>query len=66
MKPNKVNQLKVGAIYIYSYGDRFYSQFSIYTYNDSLIRTKEYGLYNLAASIIAYLGILNFGFVAPI
>jgi len=59
----KVNQLKVGAIL--SYISRFITVIVGLLYTPIMIRLlgqNEYGLYSIAASTIAYLGILNFGF----
>lgn len=59
----KVNQLKVGAIL--SYISRFITIIVGLLYTPIMIRLlgqNEYGLYSIAASTIAYLGILNFGF----
>lgn len=63
MKPNKVNQLKAGAILTYiAMGIGFIVSLVYTPIMIRLLGQSEYGLYNLAASIIAYLGILNFGF----
>lgn len=62
MKKN-VNQLKVGVIL--SYLSRFLQLIVGIIYTPVMIRLlgqSEYGLYNIAASTIAYLGVLNFGF----
>ncbi|WAT23978.1 oligosaccharide flippase family protein [Aerococcus urinaeequi] len=59
----KVNQLKSGVIL--SYLSRIIQIVVGIVYTPLMIRLlgqSEYGLYNIAASIIAYLGILNFGF----
>ena len=63
MKSNKVNQLKAGAILTYiAMGIGFIVSLVYTPIMIRLLGQSEYGLYNLAASIIAYLGILNFGF----
>lgn len=62
MKP-KINQLKVGVIL--SYISRIITVVVGLIYTPIMIRLlgqNEYGLYNIAASTISYLGILNFGF----
>lgn len=62
MKP-KVNQLKIGVIL--SYISRIITTIVGLLYTPVMIRLlgqSEYGLYNIAVSIIAYLGVLNFGF----
>lgn len=62
MKP-KINQLKVGVIL--SYISRMITIVVGLVYTPVMIRLlgqNEYGLYNIAASTISYLGILNFGF----
>jgi O-antigen/teichoic acid export membrane protein len=59
----KVNQLKVGAIL--SYVSRFITVVVGLLYTPIMIRLlgqNEYGLYSIAVSTIAYLGLLNFGF----
>lgn len=58
-----VNQLKVGVVL--SYFSRFIQLIVGIIYTPIMIRLlgqSEYGLYNIAASTIAYLGVLNFGF----
>src|SRR5690554_4480176 len=61
----KLNQLKIGAILSYiSFGlgviiSVIYTPIMI-----RLLGKSDYGLYNLAASIISYLGLLNLGFGA--
>ncbi len=63
MKSSKVNQLKGGAILTYiSMGIGFIVSLVYTPIMIRLLGQSEYGLYNLSASIIAYLGILNFGF----
>jgi O-antigen/teichoic acid export membrane protein len=58
-----VNQLKIGAILSYVSMGLGYVVSIIYTpIMLRLLGQSEYGLYNLVASIVAYLGILNFGF----
>jgi O-antigen/teichoic acid export membrane protein len=63
MKTKNANQLKIGAILTYlSMG---FGIIISLIYTPTMIRLlgqNEYGLYNLAASVIAYLGVLNFGF----
>lgn len=57
------NQLKIGVLL--SYISRIIQIVVGLLYTPVMIRIlgqSEYGLYNIAASIIAYLGILNFGF----
>lgn len=58
-----VNQLKIGVIL--SYISRIIQVIIGLLYTPIMIRLlgqSEYGLYNIAASTIAYLGVLNFGF----
>lgn len=63
MEDNKINQLKAGAILTYiSMGLGFLISLIYTPIMIRLLGQSEYGLYNLAASVIAYLGILNFGF----
>ena len=60
---SKINQLKVGVIL--SYISRIITVVVGLIYTPIMIRLlgqNEYGLYNIAASTISYLGILNFGF----
>lgn len=62
MEP-KFNQLKVGVLL--SYISRIITVVVGLVYTPVMIRLlgqNEYGLYNIAASTISYLGILNFGF----
>src|SRR5690554_5413753 len=60
---SKLNQLKAGAILTYiSMGLGFLISLIYTPIMIRLLGQSEYGLYNLAASVIAYLGILNFGF----
>lgn len=62
MEP-KINQLKIGVIL--SYISRMITIVVGLVYTPVMIRLlgqNEYGLYNIAASTISYLGILNFGF----
>jgi len=59
----KVNQLKVGVILSYISNVVMVIVGLLYTpIMIRLLGQNEYGLYNIAASTIAYLGILNFGF----
>src|SRR5690554_2622479 len=59
----KINQLKAGAILTYiSMGLGFLISIIYTPVMLRLLGQSEYGLYNLAASVVAYLGILNFGF----
>jgi O-antigen/teichoic acid export membrane protein len=59
----KVNQLKVGAALSYISMGLGYLVSIIYTpIMLRLLGQSEYGLYNLVASVVAYLGVLNFGF----
>lgn len=59
----KVNQLKAGAVLSYISMGLGYIVSIIYTpLMLRLLGQSEYGLYNLVASVVAYLGVLNFGF----
>lgn len=59
----KVNQLKAGAALSYISMGIGYLVSIIYTpIMLRLLGQSEYGLYNLVASVVAYLGVLNFGF----
>lgn len=59
----KVNQRKAGAALSYISMGLGYLVSIIYTpIMLRLLGQSEYGLYNLVASVVAYLGILNFGF----
>ncbi|OPJ55312.1 lipopolysaccharide biosynthesis protein [Alkalithermobacter paradoxus] len=59
----KVNQLKVGAALSYISMVIGYVVSIVYTpIILRLLGQSEYGLYNLVASVVAYLGVLNFGF----
>ena len=59
----KVNQLKAGAVLSYTAMGLGYLVSLVYTpLMLRLLGQSEYGLYNLVASIVAYLGILSFGF----
>lgn len=63
MEINNSSQLKLGALltYITMIAGLLISVF----YTPIMVRllgSSEYGLYNLAASVISYLGVLNFGF----
>jgi O-antigen/teichoic acid export membrane protein len=59
----KINQLKAGAALSYVSMGLGYVIAIIYTpIMLRLLGQSEYGLYNLVASAVAYLGLLNFGF----
>lgn len=59
----RINQLKAGAALSYISMILGYIVSIIYTpVMLRLLGQSEYGLYNLVASIVAYLGVLNFGF----
>lgn len=59
----KVNQLKAGAALSYISMGVGYLISILYTpLMLRLLGQSEYGLYNLVVSVVAYLGILNFGF----
>ena len=59
----KINQLKAGAVLSYISMGLGYLVSIIYTpIMLRLLGHSEYVLYNLVASVVAYLGILNFGF----
>jgi O-antigen/teichoic acid export membrane protein len=59
----KANQLKAGAALSYASMGLGYMVSIIYTpIMLRLLGQSEYGLYNLVASVVAYLGVLNFGF----
>lgn len=59
----KINQLKAGAALSYISMGLGYLVSIIYTpIMLRLLGQSEYGLYNLVASVVAYLGVLNFGF----
>lgn len=59
----KINQLKAGAALSYISMGLGYLVSIIYTpLMLRLLGQGEYGLYNLVASVVAYLGVLNFGF----
>ncbi|MFL2079615.1 lipopolysaccharide biosynthesis protein [Marinilactibacillus psychrotolerans] len=59
----KVNQLKAGAMLSYISMGLGYLVSIIYTpIMLRLLGQSEYGLYNLVASVVSYLGVLNFGF----
>lgn len=59
----KINQLKAGAVLSYISMGLGYLVSIIYTpIMLRLLGQSEYGLYNLVASVVAYLGVLNFGF----
>lgn len=59
----KLNQLKTGAALSYISMGLGYIISIIYTpIMLRLLGQSEYGLYNLVASVVSYLGLLNFGF----
>ena len=59
----KVNQLKAGAALSYISMGLGYLVSIVYTpVMLRLLGQSEYGLYNLVSSVVAYLGVLNFGF----
>lgn len=59
----KVNQLKAGAALSYiSMGLAFLVSIVFTPIMLRLLGQSEYGLYNLVVSVVAYLGVLNFGF----
>ena len=61
----KVNQIRAGVIL--SYLAQVISIFSGLIYTPIMLRLlgqSEYGLYQLSASVISYLGVLNFGFAS--
>lgn len=59
----RLNQLKAGALLSYFSMGVGYLVSILYTpIMLRLLGQSEYGLYNLVASIVAYLGVLNFGF----
>lgn len=59
----KTNQLKLGALLSYISMGLGYLVSIIYTpIMLRLLGQSEYGLYNLVSSVVAYLGVLNFGF----
>lgn len=59
----KVSQLKLGALLSYMSMGLGYIVSIIYTpIMLRLLGQNDYGLYNLVASIVSYLGVLNFGF----
>lgn len=59
----KINQLKAGAALSYISMGLGYLVSIIYTpVMLRLLGQSEYGLYNLVSSVVAYLGVLNFGF----
>ncbi len=59
----KVNQLKAGAALSYlSMGLGYIVSIAYTPIMLRLLGQSEYGLYNLVASVVAYLGVLNFGF----
>lgn len=63
VKKMSLNQLKTGAILSYISMGVGYIVSLIYTpIMLRLLGQSEYGLYNLVASVVAYLGVLNFGF----
>jgi len=59
----KINQLKAGVILSYSSMILGYVIAIVYTpIMLRLLGQSEYGLYNLVASVVSYLGLLSFGF----
>lgn len=63
IKRMKVNQLKAGAALSYlSMGLGYIVSIAYTPIMLRLLGQSEYGLYNLVASVVAYLGVLNFGF----
>lgn len=59
----KINQLKVGVVL--SYGTMILEFIIQIFYTPIMLRLlgqSEYGLYNLVASVVSYLGLLSFGF----
>lgn len=59
----KVNQLKAGVALSYTSMGLGFAISIIYTpIMLRLLGQSEYGLYNLVSSVVAYLGLLNFGF----
>src|SRR5690554_2676293 len=59
----KINQLKAGAALSYlSMGLGYIVSIAYTPIMLRLLGQSEYGLYNLVASVVAYLGVLNFGF----
>ncbi len=60
---SKLNQVKAGAALSYISMGLGYLVSIVYTpIMLRLLGQSEYGLYNLVASVVAYLGVLNFGF----
>jgi len=60
---NKINQRKAGAVLSYVSMGLGYLISLIYTpIMLRLLGRSEYGLFNLVAAVVAYLGLLNFGF----
>jgi len=63
LENKKIDQLKAGTILTYLSMSLGFIVSLVYTpVMIRLLGQSEYGLYNLSASVIAYLGILNFGF----
>jgi len=61
----KSNQIKIGAILSYiSFGIGVIASIIYTPIMIRLLGKSDYGLYNLASSIISYLGLLNLGFGA--
>lgn len=59
----KINQLKAGAALSYVYlGLGTVISIAYTPFMLRLLGQSEYGLYNLVASVVSYLGLLNFGF----
>lgn len=60
---NNINQLKVGVVLTYITMGMGYIISILYTpIMLRLLGQSEYGLYNLVASVVSYLGLFNFGF----
>lgn len=59
----KINQLKIGAMLSYiSMGLGFIISIAYTPIMIRLLGQSEFGLYNLVASVVSYLGLLSFGF----
>ena len=59
----KINEIKAGAVLSYISMGLGYLVSLLYTpVMLRLLGQSEFGLYNLVASVVAYLGLLNFGF----
>lgn len=60
---SKINQLKAGAVLSYfSMGIGFFISIIYTPIMLRLLGQSEYGLYNLVASVVSYLGLFSFGF----